>query len=94
MAPDGAHVVKAFNAIFGGVLAADKPMDAFLAGDPQAKAAVAGLLESLGMRPRDVGGIDMGHALEWAGLILMGVARNGSGFDVALGVNNLGGASR
>lgn len=85
VAPEGAHVVKAFNTIFGGVLAAGKPMDAFLAGDAEAKAAVAALLESIGMRPRDVGGVEMGHALEWAGLILMGVARNGGGFDVALG---------
>ena len=26
----------------------------------------------------------MAHALEWAGLLLVGVARNGVGFDLAL----------
>src|ERR1700712_986046 len=39
-APEGAHVVKAFNTIFGGVLAEDKPVDVFFAGDSgEAKAA-------------------------------------------------------
>ena len=32
-APEGAHVVKAFNTIFRGVLAEDKPLDVFFAGD-------------------------------------------------------------
>src|SRR6476659_8074992 len=32
-APEGAHVVKAFNTIFGGLIAADKPLDVFVAGD-------------------------------------------------------------
>ncbi len=32
-APEDAHVVKAFNSIFGGVLAEDKPLDVFFAGD-------------------------------------------------------------
>src|SRR4051795_13448152 len=32
-APEDAHVVKAFNTIFGGVLAEDKRLDAFFAGD-------------------------------------------------------------
>src|SRR5438046_6145356 len=32
-APEGAHVVKAFNTIFGGVLAEDKPQSVFTAGD-------------------------------------------------------------
>ena len=26
----------------------------------------------------------MAHALEWGGLLLVGVARNGAGFDLAL----------
>ncbi|WP_433728807.1 NADPH-dependent F420 reductase [Actinoplanes sp. CA-051413] len=85
-APEGAHVVKAFNTIFGGVLAGDKPLDAFFAGDnAEAKARVAAFLESLGMRALDAGGLEMAHALEWAGLLLVGLARNGAGFDVALG---------
>jgi len=85
-APESARVVKAFNTIFGGVLAEDKPMDAFLAGDgPEAKARVAAFVESLDMRPLDAGGLDMAHTLEWAGILLVGVARNGAGFDLALG---------
>ena len=28
----------------------------------------------------------MAHALEWAGILLVGVASNGAGFDIALGV--------
>ena len=85
-APESAHVVKAFNSIFGGVLAQDKPLDAFFAGDSaEAKARFATLLESLDMRPLDVGGLQMAHALEWAGILLVGVANNGAGFDVALG---------
>src|ERR1700684_3710848 len=32
-APEGAHVVKAFNSVFRGVLAEDKPLDVFFAGD-------------------------------------------------------------
>ena len=84
-APEGAHVVKAFNTIFGGVLAEDKPVDVFFAGDSaEAKARVAAFLESLDMRPLDAGGLEMAHALEWAGILLVGVARNGAGFDIAL----------
>ena len=89
-APEGTHVVKAFNTIFGGVLAADKPMDAFLAGDSaEARTRVGEFVESLGMRPLDVGGIEMTHVLEWAGILLVGVANNGAGFDVALGAKTL-----
>ena len=86
VAPESAHVVKAFNSIFRGVLAEDIPLDAFLAGDgAEAKSRVAKFLESLDMRPRDVGGLDMTHALEWAGILLVGLARSGAGFDIALG---------
>ena len=86
VAPEGAHVVKAFNTIFGGVIAEDKPLDAFFAGDSaEAKAHVAAFLESLGMRALDAGGLEMTHALEWAGILLVGLARSGAGFDIALG---------
>ncbi|MEV6849505.1 NAD(P)-binding domain-containing protein [Actinoplanes sp. NPDC051411] len=86
VAPEGAHVVKAFNTIFGGVIAEDKPLDAFFAGDSaEAKARVAAFLESLGMRALDAGGLEMTHALEWAGILLVGLARSGAGFDIALG---------
>jgi len=85
-APESAHVVKAFNTIFSGVIAEDKPVDVLFAGDgAEAKARVAAFLESLDMRPLDAGGLGMAHALEWAGVLLVGVARNGAGFDIALG---------
>ncbi len=87
-APESAYVVKAFNTIFGGVLAGDRPLDAFFAGDSaEAKVSVAAFLESLGLRPRDAGGLRMAHALEWAGLLLVGMASNGAGFDIALGAD-------
>ncbi|GAA2691557.1 NADPH-dependent F420 reductase [Actinoplanes palleronii] len=86
VAPEGAHVVKAFNSIFRGVLAEDRPVDAFFAGDSaEAKTPVAAFLSSLDLRPLDAGGLAMTHALEWAGVLLVGVAGNGAGFDVALG---------
>jgi predicted dinucleotide-binding enzyme len=86
-APEGTTVVKAFNTIFRGVLAADEPLDVFFAGgDAQARSRVALFLESLGMRPLDAGGLETTHALEWAGILLMGLARNGGGFDIAFGV--------
>jgi 8-hydroxy-5-deazaflavin:NADPH oxidoreductase len=86
-APEGIHVVKALNTIFGHILAQDKPLDAFLAGDSaEAKAAVAAFLESIEMRPLDAGGLEMAYVLEWAGILLMGLARNGAGFDLSLGV--------
>ena len=89
-APEGTHVVKAFNSILGGVLAQDKPLDAFFAGDSaQAKATVAEFLASLDMRPLDAGGLDMSYTLEWAGILLVGVANNGAGFDIALGAKAL-----
>lgn len=85
-APEGTHVVKAFNTIFGHVLAKDEPLDALLAGDnAEAKARVAALLESLDMRPLDAGELEMASVLEWAGILLVGLARNGAGFDLALG---------
>jgi 8-hydroxy-5-deazaflavin:NADPH oxidoreductase len=89
-APESAHVVKAFNSILGGVLAKDKPLDAFFAGDSaEAKTRVAAFLESLDMRPLDAGGLEMAYVLEWAGLLLVGVARNGAGFDIALSAQAL-----
>ena len=88
-APAGAHVVKAFNTLFGPVLARGGRLDAFIAADdPEAKARVSTFLESLGLRPFDVGGLHMAQTLEALGLLLIGLARNGAGtFDVALNVN-------
>jgi predicted dinucleotide-binding enzyme len=90
VAPEGTHVVKAFNTIFGHVLAQDTPLDAFFAGDSaEAKARVAAFLKSLGLRPLDAGGLQMASVLEWTGILLMGLARNGAGFDLALGAEVL-----
>ena len=89
-APASAHVVKAFNTIFGHVLAQeDRNMDALFAGDDaQAKANVSAFVESLRLRPLDAGGLEMARWLEGAGLLMMGLARNGvANFDFALGVN-------
>jgi 8-hydroxy-5-deazaflavin:NADPH oxidoreductase len=89
-APEGAHVVKAFNTIFGNVLAQDKPMDAFLAGDSaEAKASVSAFLESLDLRPLDAGGLHMATALEWGGILIVGLAGHGAGFNLALGAEIL-----
>ncbi len=85
-APAGTQVIKAFNTIFRDVLAADQPLDVFFAGgNAEGRARVALLLESLGMRPLDAGGLETTYALEWAGILIMGLARNGSGFGIALG---------
>ena len=92
-APAGARVVKAFNTVFGHVLEKGRTLDVFMAGDDaQAKAAVAELVKSLGLRPLDVGGLTMAHWLEGTGLVLMGLARHGlDNFDVALGATEFSG---
>ena len=85
-------MVKAFNTIFGHVLEKGRP-DVFIAGDnAQAKAGVEAFIESLGLRPLDVGGLTMAHWLEGAGLVVMGLARHGVGnWDFALGVTEFPG---
>jgi 8-hydroxy-5-deazaflavin:NADPH oxidoreductase len=88
--PASAHVVKAFNTVFGHVLAQGGPLDVLFAGDDaRAKASVSAFIESLGLRPLDVGGLEMAHWLEGAGLLMMGLARHGVGFNLALGVSIL-----
>lgn len=89
--PASAHVVKAFNTVFGHVLAQGRPLDVFFAGDDaRAKAIVSAFIESLGLRPLDVGGLEMARWLEGVGPLLMGLARHGAGtFNVALGVSIL-----
>ncbi|OBG50236.1 NADPH-dependent F420 reductase [Mycobacterium sp. E735] len=91
-APASASVVKAFNTIFGAVLAQGRPLDVFIAGDDaRAKAAVAEFIKSLELRPLDVGGLNMAHWLEGTGLVVMGLARHGVGnFDFALGATVAG----
>jgi predicted dinucleotide-binding enzyme len=80
--------VKAFNSIFRHIIAEDKPLDVLFAGDgADAKAPFAAFLQSLDMRPLDVGGLEMTYVLEWAGILIMGLARNGAGFDVTLGAD-------
>lgn len=92
VAPASASVFKAFNTIFRGVLENGRP-DVFFAGDdPGAKADVAAFIESLGLRPMDVGGLKMAHWLEGAGVLTVGLAGNGVGHgNFALGVNELTG---
>ena len=87
-APAGAHVVKAFNTLFGQVLAADRVgdrrLDVFIAGDDdEAKALVSSFVESLNLRPLDAGDLKMAHWIEGAGLLMMG-----SGIRKAVGHNN------
>lgn len=86
--PAGTHVVKAFNTIFGHVLAKGGNLDAFFAGDDaEAKARVSTFLESIGLRPLDVGGLNMAHTLEALGLMMIGLAKNGAGtWDLAMHV--------
>jgi predicted dinucleotide-binding enzyme len=87
--PASAHVVKAFNTVFGHVLVQERSLDVFFAGDDgRAKATVSAFIASLGLRPLDVGGLEMARWLEGVGPLLMGLARHGAGtFDVALGVD-------
>ena len=87
-APASAHVVKAFNTVFGHVLAQGRPLDVLIAGDDaRAKASVSAFIESLWLRPLDTGDLAMAHWLEGVGPLLMGLARHGAGFNIALGVN-------
>jgi predicted dinucleotide-binding enzyme len=94
-APAGAHVVKAFNTLFAGVLAAGaaegRPLDVFIAGDDaQAKALVSAFIESLGLRPLDAGQLPMARAIENAALLQLGlVAHSVKHTDFALGINIL-----
>jgi len=92
VAPASASVVKAFNTIFRNVLENGRP-DVFFAGDnTQAKADVATFIQSLGLRPLDVGGLTMAHWLEGLGVVTVGLANNGVGhWDFALGVNEFAG---
>ena len=90
VAPDSAHVVKAFNMLFRGVITAGKPVDVFFAGgSPESRARFSAFLQSLDFRARDAGGLEMTYALEWASIALMGLARNGAGFDMALATEKL-----
>ncbi len=89
-APASASVVKGFNTIFRHVLEKGRPA-VFIAGDDaQAKAGVEAFVRSLGLRPLDVGDLNMAYWLEGAGVVTMGLARNGVGnWDFALDVTEL-----
>ncbi|MFI9646321.1 NADPH-dependent F420 reductase [Streptomyces sp. NPDC052040] len=91
-APPSASVVKAFNTVFRHVLEKGRP-DIFLAGDDaQAKATVEAFVESLGMRPLDVGGLKMAHWLEGAGVVTVGLANHGVGnLNFSLSITELPG---
>ena len=92
VAPASASVVKAFNTIFRHVLEKGRPA-VFIAGDDaQAKAGVEAFIESLGLRPLDVGDLKMAYWLEGAGVLTMGLAGHGVGnWDFALDVTELAG---
>jgi 8-hydroxy-5-deazaflavin:NADPH oxidoreductase len=76
-AAPGVAVVKAFNTLFGNVLAdpATGRLDVFVAGDDaDAKAVLGTFVESLGLRPVDTGALATAHWLEGVGLLVLGQA--------------------
>ncbi|MGQ7862778.1 hypothetical protein ACUN0G_26410 [Pseudomonas sp. 32A] len=88
LAPASAQVVKAFNTLFGHVLAKDKRLDALIAADDaDAKARVSTFLESLGLHPLDVGGLQMAQTLEWLGLMMIGLANGAGTWDISMNVD-------
>jgi 8-hydroxy-5-deazaflavin:NADPH oxidoreductase len=90
--PASATVVKAFNTVFGHILAQGGPLDVLFAGDEvQAKASVSAFIESLGLRPLDAGGLELARWLEGTGLLMISLARHGVGnFNFSLGVDLAG----
>ncbi|WP_312878155.1 NADPH-dependent F420 reductase [Lentzea indica] len=94
-APAVAHVVKAFNTLFSHVLAGGpaegRPLDVFIAGDDaQAKTRVSAFIESLGLRPMDIGQLPMARTLENAVLLQLGlVAHSVKHTNFALSVSIL-----
>lgn len=88
--PEGTAVVKAFNVNLGDTLVTGTngttPTTVLFAGDhPEAKIAVAGLIEAAGMRAVDVGPLSRARELEAMGflqivLAALGKTRNESGF--------------
>jgi predicted dinucleotide-binding enzyme len=88
-----AHVVKAFDTVFGHVLGQGRPLDVLIAGDDaHARASVSEFIESLGLRPLDTGPLVMARSLEHAALVMMGLGRYGVGnFNFTLDVINIPG---
>jgi predicted dinucleotide-binding enzyme len=87
--PASAHVVKAFNTVFGHILAQGGSLDVLFVGDDaRAKASVSAFIESLGLRPLDAGGLKVARWLEGVGLVMISLANHGVGnFNFSLGVN-------
>ncbi|MDQ4134087.1 MAG: NADPH-dependent F420 reductase [Actinomycetota bacterium] len=79
----GATVVKSLNTVFASRYASatedGRPLDALIAGDDSAaKATVSELVESLGLRPVDAGGLRMARTLEEMAFLNISLnARNG-----------------
>jgi NADPH-dependent F420 reductase len=90
----GARVVKAFNTIFASIQADPKgqpqTVDGLLAGDDaEAKATVAELLRSMGLRPVDAGPLAEARALEaiaWLNISLQ--LRNGGSWKTTVSLVN------
>ena len=83
-------MVKAFNTVFGHILAQGGPLDVLSsrATTQPAKASVSAFIESLGLRPLDAGGLDVARWLEGTGLVMISLARHGVGnFDFSLGLD-------
>ena len=78
--PPSTRVIKAFNTIFGHVLRKGGELDAFFAGDDEhAKKLVKSFVRSIGLRPMDVGGLQLARWLEGLGVVMLGAAKNGAG---------------
>jgi predicted dinucleotide-binding enzyme len=87
----GARFVKAFNTTFARTLTAGEvagqPLDVFIAGDDDAKAAIRELAEAGGLRAIDTGPLQRARELEAAGLLHMSLQSGlGTGFMSALRV--------
>lgn len=67
-------------------------LDVLVAGDDaQAETSVSTLIESLGLRPLDAGGLEVARWLEGTGLVMISLARHGVGnFNFSLCVNLTG----
>ena len=101
-APANADIVKAFNTQTAHVLAAGSvggrrlELDVFIAGDDaQAKARTSAFIESLGLRPMDVGQLPMARTLEHACMLMVGLINHSLNHslnrtNIALGVSLLG----
>jgi predicted dinucleotide-binding enzyme len=90
VAPAGAKVVKAFNTTWAGTLVEGQvkgqPLDVFIAGDDaDAKAALSQMVESGGLRPIDVGGLQRARQLEHVGLLHISLQMvRGTQFNTAI----------